>query len=180
MRSSLISAAVAATAVIALAPLSAASAAAPAGIGDVVCSGGSLTVRFNPGITFSKNTVRLLARGDMGTCSSMAHPEITGGAVQIEATVPAACAGPIGPGVAKTTITWNNGSRTVIDQTTFRGDSQSFSLEGGFITDGTFAGGTAQASGRTTTSLVELGAACVNGGLTDYAATIDQFVAGDL
>ncbi|MEV0781288.1 hypothetical protein [Streptomyces sp. NPDC050428] len=77
------------------------------------------------------------------------------------------------------TINWDDGSRTVIHQSTFRGDAQSFSLEGGSIADGTFADGTARANGRTTSNLIEFGAGCVTGGLTSYAATIDQFAVGD-
>ncbi|MFJ9381694.1 hypothetical protein [Streptomyces sp. NPDC101455] len=65
-------------------------------------------------------------------------------------------------------------------QSTFRGDAQSFSLEGGSIATGAFAGGTARANGRTTSNPIELGAGCVLGGVTGYAATIDQFSVGDI
>lgn len=180
MRSPLISTAVAAAALIALSPLSPATAAEPSSIGDVVCNGGSLNVQFNPGVTFSKNTVRLSANGEMGLCSSTAHPKITGGTIHFEARLTARCPGPYGPGYAKATINWNDGSRTVIDHTTFRGEAASFSLEGGSIADGTFAGGTARAQGRTTSPESELGAACVTGGLTSYTATIDEFAVGDI
>ncbi|MYS20978.1 hypothetical protein GA0115240_124234 [Streptomyces sp. DvalAA-14] len=180
MRSPLISAAVAAAAVIVLAPVSPASAADPDGIGDVTCHGGSLDVQFNPGVTFSKNTVRLSANGELGNCSSRRHPKITGGTIRLEASLTAQCPGPYGPGYAKATIYWNDGTRTVIDQTTFRGDAQSFSLEGGSIATGSYAGGTARANGRTTSSSIELGAACVSGGLTSYSATIDQLAVGDI
>ncbi|MFI0964642.1 hypothetical protein ACH4S8_25080 [Streptomyces sp. NPDC021080] len=180
MRSPFVSAAVAAAAVIALAPLSPAAAADPSAIGDVVCSGGSLNVQYNPGITFSKNTVRLTANGEMGTCTSSNHPKITGGTVRIESALTAACPGPIGPGYAKVTINWNDGSRTVIDQSSLRGSTQSFSLEGGSVANGTFAGGTARAHVRTTSDQVELGAACATSGLTSYAAAIDDFAVGDI
>ncbi|WP_326774544.1 hypothetical protein [Streptomyces sp. NBC_01445] len=179
MRSPLMSAAVAAAA-IALSPLGQASAAAPADIGHVVCNGGALSVQYNPGITFAKKTLQLSANGDMGNCTSKSHPKITGGSIQFQASLPAQCPGPIGPGYAKATIYWNDGTRTVIDQTTFRGDTQSFSLEGGSIATGAFAGGTARGSGRTTSNLTELGARCVVGGLTDYGATIEQFAVGDI
>ncbi|MFD8421788.1 hypothetical protein [Streptomyces sp. NPDC059466] len=179
MRSSFLSAAVAAAAVFALAPSSPA-AAGVEDIGDVTCNGGSLNVHYAPGITFSRNTVRLSADGEMGICSSRTHPRITGGTVRIEASLTAACPGPIGPGWAKVTIDWNDGSRTVVDQASFRGDASSFSLEGGSIAAGTFAGGTARGSGRTATNLAELGAGCVLGGVTGYAATIDQFAVGDI
>ncbi|MBW5249201.1 hypothetical protein JGS39_09280 [Streptomyces sp. P01-B04] len=180
MRSPLMAAAVTAAAVIALSPLSPASAADPADIGDIVCHGGSFNVQFNPGLTFSQNTVRLLANGEMGTCHSAVHPKITGGTVRVEASLSAACPGPFGPGYAAATINWNDGTRTVVDQSTFRGDTTSFSLEGGSIADGTFAGGTTRANGRTTSNQVELGAACVVGGLTSYSATIDDFSVGDI
>lgn len=180
MRSPFISAAVATAAVIALAPLGPATAAAPSEIGDISCNGGSLNVQYDPGITFSKSTVRLTANGEMGICNSQNHPKITGGTVRVESALTGACPGPVGPGYAKVTINWNDGSRTVIDQSTFRGDAQSFSLEGGSIADGSFAGGTARANGRTTSNLIELGAGCVLGGVTSYAATIDQFAVGDI
>ncbi|MEU8484374.1 hypothetical protein [Streptomyces sp. NPDC048641] len=174
------SAAVAAAAVVALSPLSQASAAAPADIGHVACYGGALSVQFNPGITFARKIVQLSANGNMGICTSTSHPKITGGTIQFQASLPAQCPGPYGPGYAKATINWNDGSKTVIDQTTFRGDAQSFSLEGGSIANGSFAGGTARANVRTTSNLTELGAGCVLGGVTSYDATIDQFAVGDI
>lgn len=180
MRSPLLSAAVAAAAVIALSPLSPAAAAAPSGIGDVTCNGGSLNVHASPGITLAKNTVRLSANGEMGMCTSAAHPKITGGTIRFEVSLSAACNESFGPGSARVTINWNDGSRTVIDESTFRGDTHSFSLEGGSIADGTFAGGTAGANGRVTTSSVEFGAGCVLGGVSHYNAVIDQFAVGDI
>ena len=180
MRIPLISAAVGAAAMIAaLAPLSPAPAVAD-DIGDVVCHGGTLNVQFNPGITFSRNTVRLSASGEVGLCRSAKYPKITGGTIRIEAALTAACPGPVGPGYAKVTIAWNDGSTSVIHQSTFRGDAQAYSLEGGRVATGPFAEGTARANGRTTTNLTELGAACVTGGLTGYAATIDELAVGDI
>ncbi|WP_459803668.1 hypothetical protein [Herbidospora sp. RD11066] len=149
-------------------------------IGDVACIGGSLHVQFNPGVTFSRNTVRLTANGDLGVCASQKHPKITGGIIRAEASLTAACPGPFGPGSAKVTISWNDGSRTVVDQSTFRGDSSSFGFEGGSIATGAFTGGPARANGRTTSNLIELGAGCVLGGVTSYAVSIDQFAVGDL
>jgi hypothetical protein len=149
-------------------------------IGDVVCHGGSFNVQFNPGVTFSKNTVRLSANGEMGICNSKKFPKITGGTVRAEASLTAACPGPVGPGYAKVTISWNDGSKSVINQSSFRGDAQSFSFEGGSVDTGSFAGGTARANGRTTSNLIELGAGCALGGLTSYAATIDEFAVGDI
>lgn len=180
MRSPLLSAAVAVAAVIALSPLSPAAAAAPSGIGDVTCNGGSLNVHSNPGITLAKNTVRLSANGEMGMCTSATHPKITGGTIRFEVSLSAACNESFGPGSARVTINWNDGSRTVIDESTFRGDAHSFSLEGGSIADGTFAGGTAGANGRVTTSPVEFGAGCMLGGVSHYNAIIDQFAVGDI
>ncbi|SEG85291.1 hypothetical protein SAMN05216223_12327 [Actinacidiphila yanglinensis] len=179
MRSPLMQATVAAAAVIALSPLGTASAADPSDIGDITCHGGSLTVQFNPGATFFRSTVRMSASGEMGTCSSSQHPEITGGAVKLEASLTANCPGPFGPGYVKATINWNDGTKTVIDQTIFRGDERSFSLEGGSTT-GRFAGGYARANGRTTSNLIEISAACASAGLTSYASTINEFAVGDI
>jgi hypothetical protein len=179
VRSPLISAAVAAAAVIALAPCTSASAADD--IGNVVCNGGSVNVLFNPGVKFSKNAVRLAVSGDMGICRSANHPRITGGTIRIAASFTAACPGPLGPGYAKVTVDWNDGSKTVIDQSVFRGDAQTFSLEGGYIGTGRFANGTARANGRTTSNLVELGAGCASSdGMTGYSATIDEFAVGEI
>lgn len=86
-------------------------------------------MRFDPGVTFAKSAQRLYADGDMGTCSSTTHPEITGGTIRLLASLTAACPRPFGPGYAKATISWNDGSRTVLHQTTFSGDAQSFSLD---------------------------------------------------
>jgi hypothetical protein len=179
VRSPLTAAAVAAAAVIALAPASPASAADD--IGDVVCNGGSVNLLFNPGVKFSKTTVRLAASGDMGTCTSAKYPRITGGTLRIQAALNAACPGPLGPGYTKVTIDWNDGTKTVINQSTFRGDAQTFTLEGGSVDTGPFTNGTARATGRTTSNLVELGAACASGeGMTGYSATIDEFAVGEI
>lgn len=124
--------------------------------------------------------MRLTASGDVGICNSGKHPRITGGTIRIETALSAACPGPIGPGYAKVTISWNDGSRSGIDQSTFRGDAQAFSLEGGAVRSGTFADGTARANGRTSSNLVELGAACAAGGLTSYDATIDELAVGEI
>lgn len=111
----------------------------------------------------------------MGLCTSAKHPKITGGVVRFEASLEAACPGPIGPGEAKVTISWSDGSKSVINQPTFRGDAQSFTLEGGSVASGPFLDGITRASGRTTTSSIELGAACMTRGLTSYRSTIDEF-----
>ncbi|WP_066363089.1 hypothetical protein [Herbidospora mongoliensis] len=160
--------------------LAPAQSATAADIGDVVCNGGVLNLQFNPGLTFSRKTVRLSGSGELGICSSKKYPKITGGTIRVESSLTAVCPGPIGPGYAKVSINWNDGSKTTIDQSTFRGDASSFSLEGGGIAAGAFAGGTARANGRTTSNLIEIGAGCVLSGVTSVATTIDQFAAGDI
>lgn len=173
--------AVAAAASIAVIPLGTAPAVAQAELGSVVCHGGNVTLQYNPGITFSRQAVRLSASGDMGLCTSDKHPKITGGTVRVEGAFQAACPGPVGPGYARVTISWNDGSTSLIDQSTFRGgDTQSFGLEGGHVSKGTFLGGTSRASGRTTTNLVDIGGACVTGGVISYQSTIDEFAVGEL
>lgn len=120
-------------------------------------------MQFTPGITFPNKTVQMGANGELNNCESAAHPKITGGTIWLTGSLDAKCPGPFGPGYAKATIEWNDGTRTVIDQSTFRGDAQPISLEGGSIATGAFAGGTARANGHATSNSYELGASCVAG-----------------
>ncbi|QES13016.1 hypothetical protein DEJ45_11775 [Streptomyces venezuelae] len=163
-----------------LIPLATASATAPAGTGGISCSDGSLSLRSNPGITRSKQSVHLLGYGDLGPCTSAEHPEITTGVAHVETTLEAECPAPFGPGNAKVTINWNDGSTSVISGATFRGDTHSFTLEGGSVTSGPFLGGTPRATGLTTTSWLELSVACVTTGITSYRPSIDEFTLGEL
>ncbi|MER5412193.1 hypothetical protein [Streptomyces virginiae] len=178
MRKLLLSAVAAATG-IALMPLGAASATSRAAIGSVVCHGGSITFQANPGIRFNAATVQLSAGGDLGLCQSPERPRITGGTVRVEATASAQCPEPVHAGSAKVTISWNDGSRTVIEGAGFSGDTRHFILAGGEVS-GAFAGGWAQGRGRTTTPLAEIGAACITSGLISYTSTVDEFGAGDV
>ncbi|MET9323705.1 hypothetical protein ABZX75_26515 [Streptomyces sp. NPDC003038] len=178
MRSLLITA-VAATAVIALTPLSPASAATRADIGSVSCQGGSLNVQFNPAVTFKRETVQTQASGDLGTCTSTMYPKITGGTVRIVGSGIGACPGPFSVGYGKAQISWNDGTTTVIPQMRFHLDGLSASFEGP-VNEGRFKGGFAHANGQTTTSLIDIGTQCVNGGLTNYATTIDQLTIADI
>ncbi|MGW0394396.1 hypothetical protein ACWDYJ_26615 [Streptomyces sp. NPDC003042] len=179
MRTRLLAAVAAATSV-ALMPLGTASATAQAEIGSVSCRGGSLTLQYNPGLSFRRQDVRLSASGNMGLCQSDKHPKITGGTVHVAATFQAACPSPIGPGYAKVTISWNDGSTSVIFHSTFRGDTESFGLEGGNVMSGPFLNGTARANGRTTTNPLDIGGACATGGAISYQSTIDDFAVGQL
>ncbi|WP_157522693.1 hypothetical protein [Herbidospora cretacea] len=174
MRSLLLSA-VALSFGLALAPAPAATAD---DIGDVVCHGGSIHLRFDPGLKFTRDTVRLTGTGDVGICSSVKRPALTGGTVRVEGVITGGCPGPIGPGYAKMTITWNDDTTTTVGQSMFRGEMSQFGLEGGVVSTGPFAGGTARVSGRTTSSLIELGAACVLTGATSLASTIDRLTVG--
>jgi hypothetical protein len=176
-------------AALAFAPLAPASAATPAfatsgashrDIGSIVCRGGQFHVQFNPGVTFSTNTVRLTASGDLGVCQSDKYPRITGGTIRAEATLQGKCPGPVGPGYAKVTASFNDGSRAVVNQSTFRGDAVSWSFEGGRVSDGPFTGGTARGNGRAISNLIEMGAGCAVGGLTEYRASIDEAIIGDI
>ncbi|MEU5879360.1 hypothetical protein [Spirillospora sp. NPDC047279] len=148
--------------------------------GTVECRDGSLDVQADTGVAFPRKTVQLTGRGNLDSCSSAQHPKLSGGTITLETALQARCPGPFGPGYAKVTIAWNDGSTTSIDQSTFRGDSVSFALEGGRVTSGVFTGGTVRADGRTTTPLIEMGAACATGGLTAYSTTINQVHLGDL
>lgn len=147
-------------------------------IGEVVCHGGSVLLRFDPGLKFTRDTVRLTGVGDVGICSSVKRPGLTGGTVRVEGAFTGGCPGPIGPGYAKISITWNDDTTTTIGQSMFRGEMSQFGLEGGVVSTGPFAGGTARVSGRTTSSLIELGANCVLSGATALASTIDRLTVG--
>ncbi|MFF7888165.1 hypothetical protein ACH40F_43785 [Streptomyces sp. NPDC020794] len=160
---------------LALISLGTASATAQAETGSISCRGGDLNLRYSPGITLTKGAVLLSGYGSMGVCTSVKYPRITGGVVRVEASLEAECLGGIGPGQAKVTIAWNDGSKSVINQSAIRGTIESFILEGGSVASGRFLGGTTHASGRTTTDPVALSADCALGGLTSYHSTIDQF-----
>ncbi|MFD9367161.1 hypothetical protein ACFWA6_05550 [Streptomyces sp. NPDC060020] len=164
---------------IALMPLGAASASPRADIGSVVCQGGSLTFQANPGIGFNAATVELSASGDLGLCSSPERPRITGGTVRIKATARAQCPGPVRAIGAKVTISWNDGSTSVSERSFLFGDMQAYNLDGGEVTTGAFTGGHASASGRTTTPVQEIGAACITSGVISYTATVDHFSVGE-
>jgi len=144
------------------------------GVDDVICRGGQFNVQIDPGLTFFNGTVRLTASGDLGLCQSDAHPRLTGGTVRAEAVLQGKCPGPVGPGYARVTIAWNDGTRSTITQSSFRADAVSWLFEGGRVAEGAFKGTTAHANGRTISNLIELGAGCGIGGLKEYRASIDE------
>ncbi|MBO2448976.1 hypothetical protein J4573_17875 [Actinomadura barringtoniae] len=167
-------------AALAFAPFAPASAATHADVGSIVCRGGQFNVQFDPGVTFATGTVRLTASGDLGVCQSDEHPKITGGTIRAEASLQGKCPGPVGPGYAKVSVSFNDGSRAIVNQSTFRGDGTSWSFEGGRVSSGPFTGGTARGNGRTISNLIELGAGCAVGGLKEYRASIDEALIGDI
>ncbi|WP_327732732.1 hypothetical protein OG749_01565 [Streptomyces nojiriensis] len=170
---------VAAATGIALMPLGTASATSRADIGSAICRGGSITFQANPGIRFNAATVQLSASGDLGLCRSPERPKITGGTIRVEATASAQCPEPVLASGAKATISWNDGSKTVIDGPSLTGDTRHYSLVGGNVS-GVFGGGWAQGTGRTATPLAEIGAACITTGVISYTSTIDEFGVGDV
>lgn len=178
MRTRLLAAVAAAS--ITLIPFCTASATTRAETDSISCSDGSLPLRSKPAITLSKQSVHLSGYGDLGQCTSAKHPEITTGFARVETTLEAACPAPFGPGYAKVTINWNDGSTSVVNQATFRGDTHSFTLEGGSVTSGPFLGGILRATGLTTISWLELSVACTTTGITSYRPTIDEFTIGEL
>nr|WP_062332596.1 hypothetical protein [Herbidospora sakaeratensis] len=139
--------------------------AAAADTGDITCHGGSISLHYTPPITYRKNTTWMTANGDLGVCGSPRHPAITGGRIHIEGNLTTQCPGPIGPGYTRLTITWNDGTTTTANQASHRGDLTAYTLDSG----------AAHLTGRTTTSLLDLGANCVLTGVTQTTATIDEF-----
>ncbi|TKK86518.1 hypothetical protein FDA94_20595 [Herbidospora galbida] len=159
MRPLLCAAALALTLAPTLAPLQ----PAAADTGDITCHGGSLNLTYDPGLTYRKTTTWMAGTGNLGVCSSARHPAITGGSIRVEGNLTTQCPGPIGPGYARIAITWNDGTKTTINQVLHRGDLTSYTVEGG----------TAHLTGRTTSNLIDLGAGCVLNGVTQTTATID-------
>ncbi|WP_062437335.1 hypothetical protein [Herbidospora daliensis] len=138
---------------------------AAADTGEITCHGGSISHHYTPGVTYRRNTTWMTANGDLGVCASQTHPGITGGTIRIEGNLTSQCPGPIGPGYTRLTISWNDGTTTTVNQATHKGDLTSYTVDSG----------AAHLSGRTTTSLLDLGANCVLNGVTQTTATIDQF-----
>ncbi|MFG2497159.1 hypothetical protein ACGFSB_02935 [Streptomyces sp. NPDC048441] len=173
------SAAVSAAAVIALVPLSQSATAAPDEAASVVCQGGSLNVKFNPGLeALVKKEVELGGSGDLGTCSSAARPDITGGTFQIVGgpfrSTSCETDGVRGRGEAFVDITWNDGTVDKSERWMLYIDGRSLFLEGMTFSD-LFSGGT-RANGKITDEDWHKQArGCFFDGLTNYDTPIDQF-----
>ncbi|KAG0201798.1 hypothetical protein BGX33_010090, partial [Mortierella sp. NVP41] len=71
-------------------------------------------------------------------------------------------------------IDWNTGEKSVVTQTSFRAETFTTSIDGGHIEEGKFKGCCLRMVGRSTMSVVEMGAQCVTSGLTTYAWEVDE------
>ncbi|KAG0357514.1 hypothetical protein BG005_003446 [Podila minutissima] len=127
----------------------------------VVCHNGGAQTLFKPGVVFKKQTSQYQSNGDLGVCSSVGAPKITGGTFSM-----------VGKGYGKVMITWNTGETSVDSQASFRAEAFTASIEGQ-IGEGKFMGCTLRMNGRSTTSVIEMGAQCVTSGLTTYAWVFD-------
>ncbi|KAF9091902.1 hypothetical protein BGX29_010720, partial [Mortierella sp. GBA35] len=79
-----------------------------------------------------------------------------------------------GNGYGEAMIDWNTGEKSVVTQTSFRAETFTTSIDGGHIEEGKFKGCSLRMVGRSTMSVVEMGAQCVTSGLTTYAWEVDE------
>lgn len=138
----------------------------------VVCHNGGAQTLFKPGVVFKKQTSQYQSNGDLGVCSSVGAPKITGGTFSMVGKGTGNCPSPFAVGYGKVMITWNTGETSVDSQASFRAEAFTASIEGQ-IGEGKFMGCTLRMNGRSTTSVIEMGAQCVTSGLTTYAWVFD-------
>jgi hypothetical protein len=122
--------------------------AAHAAGGDIVCRGGFLEANLGPGITFQTKTVQATGEGDMGQCTSLSDPSVTGGTFTYQATLNGECPnGAQGNGTG--TITWNNGKTSKVSGT-FVVDQNQVGMSGIHVVSGEFAGDSGSFAGPVT------------------------------
>ncbi|KAF9571138.1 hypothetical protein EC968_000996 [Mortierella alpina] len=131
------------------------------------CHGGNANFQFSPGVQFKKQTVQVQGSGDLGACYSAIAPKVTGGEFRLVGSGTGNCPGPFA-------ISWNNGEQSVVPQSNFRVETPTFSVDGGPIEDDKFKGSRLHMSGKSTTSIIEMGAQCVTSGLSSYEGVLDS------
>ncbi|MCX5206115.1 hypothetical protein OG897_32485 [Streptomyces sp. NBC_00237] len=140
---------------------------------SIICHGGDLRAAFSPGVGFTKRTTQVSADGYLGVCNSPKHPKIATGTFRFSGSGTGACPGPFVVGYGKLTITWSNGTTSVLPQMAIRADAHTVSLDGGAVSEGPFRDETGRLHGRVTTSTIDMGQQCLSSGLTGVAASVD-------
>ncbi|MFJ9900750.1 hypothetical protein ACIQPR_46245 [Streptomyces sp. NPDC091280] len=174
-----------ATTTFAAAPLGQTAAAAD-DYDTVACKSGNLTITFAHAFTTARQPVKVSGTGAVNRCLHFGDEPtpITSGTLKIEGAVPAACHQPIGPGNVKVTVTWNTGTRTAIDDVTFRSTGNhaaTAQLDGGRISDGPFKGGVlgVDLTNSGFSGLLLTSCSLNDSDAQEYTVTINRFAVGD-
>jgi hypothetical protein len=121
-------------------------AATPVDPVQVSCEGGVVYWSATPGLSTQNRPHRFAATGDLGTCVSAGHPDITGGQIWFEGYGRGACPGGVTGGSARMYITWNTGDKSQA-QGSWHATPDEFGLSTGKVLSGLFEGGVASFAG---------------------------------
>jgi hypothetical protein len=132
----------------AVVPALAVTPAAHATAGDVVCRGGTINVNIGPGITFQTKTSQITGQVDLGQCTSLSDPSVTGGTATFQATIQGECPDG-GNGNGSGSIIWNNGKTSAV-QFTFVANQDQVGMSGVHVTSGEFQGDAGSFAGPVT------------------------------
>ena len=148
MRSGKIISALVATGALAVVPSIVSMPAAHAAAGDVVCRGGNLDANIGPGITFKTATSQVTGQGDVGQCTSLSDPAVTGGTFTFQATIQGECPNG-GNGNGTGSIIWNNGKTSKI-QVSFVANQDQVGMSQVHVVSGEFNGDSGSFAGPVT------------------------------
>ncbi len=121
----------------ALSPVPVSAAAAP---GTIACTGGEVTLLFNPAMSMTSTTHWMQLTGPVGHCASPEYPSISAGVLRAHGGFTGACPGPMAPADLAMSIHWNDGSVSEVGGARFHGDLTGWVLLPGTITSGPFTG----------------------------------------
>jgi hypothetical protein len=116
--------------------------------GDVVCRGGQLNANIGPGITFQTKTSQVTGEGDVGQCTSLSDPTVTGGTFTYQATIQGECPDG-GTGNGSGSIIWNNGKTSNV-QFTFVANQDQVGMSQVHVVSGEFQGDSGSFAGPVT------------------------------
>lgn len=116
--------------------------------GDIVCRGGTIEANFGPGITWQTKTVQATFSGDLGQCTSLADPKVSGGTFNGQATLQGECPNG-GNGNGTGTITWNTGETSKFSAT-FGANQDQFGMSGVHVISGKYSGDSGSFAGPVT------------------------------
>lgn len=80
-------------------------------LGDITCVNGSGTVSFDPGVKIATQTGTVGVTGDLGSCTSLSIPAITGGTFVLTGSASGNCVSG-GTASATGTVTWNDSTQS--------------------------------------------------------------------